>query len=275
LRAESDFRQVVVEYAAEAAAHGAVYLEAIFSPIERVQRGVDWDEIFSGYCDGAVEATERFGIDIRLTPEITREATLEDGFELLGYAAKYRDRGVVGVGLGGPEAGFPPEPWAPVFAGLADLGLGSVPHAGEVVGPASIWGALRALRADRIRHGIAAVQDPRLMAELRERGTVLDVCPISNVRTRAVASLASHPLPILVGNGIRCSISTDDPAMFGTDLAREYAAATSLGIAPQAFYEAAVAGALCDEPLRHRLAEIGDTFPWPDGGPATPHMVVA
>jgi aminodeoxyfutalosine deaminase len=262
LRTAEDFRQVVVDYTAEAASHGAVYLEAIFSPGERVKRGIAWDEIFSGYCDGAQQARELHGVEVRLTPDIVRGFTLSDAEEVVRYSAKYRDRGIVGVGLGGLEADFPPEPYEPAFALARELGLASVPHAGEVAGPPSVRGALEELGAHRVRHGIRAVEDPGLVRELAGRGTVLDVCPISNVRTRAVSSLDAHPLPQLVEAGVRCSISTDDPAMFGTDLTADYDAATRLGLSPQAAYEAGLAGALCDEMTKTRLREIGDSHDW-------------
>ena len=262
MRHPDDFRQVVVDYAAEAASHGAVYLEAIFSPAERISRGVDWDEIFSGYCDGAQEAEELHGVTVRLTPDIYRSAPEAEAETVVRQAAKYRDRGIVGVGLGGLEAQYPPEPYADVFALAKSEGLGSVPHAGEVAGPASVRGALDALKADRIRHGFRAIEDRALVDELAERGIVLDVTPVSNVRTRAVASLEEHPLPRLVDAGVYCSISTDDPAMFDSDLTREYAAAASLGVDPRAAYEAGVAGALCDEANRERLRAVGEAFDW-------------
>jgi aminodeoxyfutalosine deaminase len=262
LRREADFRQVVAGYAEEAARHGAVYLEAIFSPIERTWRGVDWDEIFAGYCDGAEEARELHGVEVRLTPDITRSAPLEDALTLVRYAAKYRERGVVAVGLGGEEALYPPGPFAPAFRAARAEGLGSVPHAGEVVGPESIRGALEELDADRLRHGIRAVEDPGLLRELAGRGIVLDVTPISNVRTGAVLSLEEHPLPTLVEAGIQCSVSTDDPVMFDTDLTREYEAACSLGISVETFFDAGMAGALCDEPTRARLLALRDRFDW-------------
>ena len=131
LRTEQDFRQVVVDYAEEAASHGAVYIEAIFSPAERVARGIGWDEIFAGYCDGAEEARELHGVEVRLTPDIYRGCPLDQAEQLVRHAAKYRDRGVVGVGLGGLEAEFPPEPYEPVFTLARELGLASVPHAGR------------------------------------------------------------------------------------------------------------------------------------------------
>jgi aminodeoxyfutalosine deaminase len=177
-------------------------------------------------------------------------------------AARYRDRGVVGIGLGGLEAEFPPEPYEPVFARARDEGFASVPHAGEVAGAASVRGALDALGADRIRHGIRSVEDPGLMRELAERQLVLDVCPISNLRTRAVTSLEEHPLPQLIAAGVPCSISTDDPAMFDTDLTRDYDAARSLGVEPRACYDAGLRGALCDEETKSRLRGIGEATDW-------------
>jgi aminodeoxyfutalosine deaminase len=262
LRTAEDFRQVVTDYAGEAASHGAVYLEAIFSPAERVVRGVDWDEIFSGYCDGAQEACELHGVEVRLTPDIFRGATPEQAEHVVRHSAKYRDRGVVAVGLGGLEAEFPPEPYEPAFALARSLGLASVPHAGEAAGAASVRGALEALDADRIRHGIRSVEDPGLVAELAGRGTVLDVCPLSNLRTGVVGSLEEHPLPRLVAAGVRCSISTDDPAMFDTNLTRDYAAAAELGLSPRDAYEAGLAGALCDNETRRRLQQIADSHDW-------------
>jgi aminodeoxyfutalosine deaminase len=262
LRREEDFRQVVVDYAAEAKRHGAVYLEAIFSPIERTWRGVSWDEIMTGYCDGAQEARELHGVEVRLTPDITRSASLGDALTLVRHASRYRERGVVAVGLGGEEAVYPPEPFAPAFRAARDRGLGSVPHAGEVVGPASIRGAIDALEPDRIRHGIRALEDPDLVRELADRALVLDVTPISNVRTGAVRSLADHPLPHLVDAGVRCSVSTDDPVMFNTDLTREYEAAEALGLDPRTLYETALAGALCDDETRARLEAVGVAQAW-------------
>jgi aminodeoxyfutalosine deaminase len=260
LEREEDFRQIVVDYAAEAAEHGAVYLEAIFSL--GLWRGLDSDVVFSGVCNGADEARERYGIEIRLTPDIARVYSLDEAVQVVRYAIKYQDRGVVGVGLGGPEAEHPPEPYAPAFDLARSEGLASVPHAGEHAGPSSIRGALDALGARRIRHGIRAIEDAALVQELADRRIVLDVCPISNVRTRAVPSLEEHPLPHLVAAGAVCSISTDDPAMFGTDLSKEYAAASSFGLEPRSFYEAGLEGALCDSATCDRLREIGESFDW-------------
>ena len=271
LQTAADFHQVVVDYAAEASGLGAVYLEGIFSPAEPAMRGVAWEEVFEGYCEGAQEARERFGIEIFFTPDITRAYSPQLAKETVRWCARYRERGVLAVGLGGLETA--PEPFAKAFALARSLGLGSVPHAGEGAGPASIRGALDALHADRIRHGVRAVEDPALVAELAARGIVLDVTPVSNLRTRVVATLDEHPLRALAAAGVRCSISTDDPALMATDLTLDYALAAHLGAAPRWVFDNGVAGALCDEPTRARLRSIGEEFEWTTVGAAPAQLV--
>jgi aminodeoxyfutalosine deaminase len=263
LRTERDFRDVVVAYAAEAKAHGAVYMEAIFGPTDGVRVGASWDEVFSGYCDGAQQAWEQHGVRVALTPDIAREYTMDEARAVAQYAVRYQDRGVVGLGLGGLEADHPPEPFERVFDEARAAGLASVPHAGESAGAHSVRGALEALGAHRIRHGIRAVDDGGLVRELAGRRTVLDVCPISNLRTRVVTSLEDHPLPRLMTASVACSLSTDDPAMFDTDLGREYAEATSRwSVDPRAFFDTGVEGAICDASTRRWRREIGDSYDW-------------
>jgi aminodeoxyfutalosine deaminase len=254
LRTGDDFRRVVVDYAAEAAGFGAVYVEGIFSPSERVQRGIGWDEIFSGYCDGAVEAYERHGVTVRFTPDLYRGLDPEIAEEAARVSVRYADRGVVGFGLGGMEAGRPAAPYRKAFEIARDGGLGLVPHAGEAAGPDSIREVL-ALDPVRIRHGIRAVEDRSLLTEIVERGVVLDVCPTSNLRTGVVRTLDEHPLPLLRDAGVLCTVNTDDPAMFGTDLGREYEIAAGLGVTPAEAFAAGLHGALCDEETRRRLGE--------------------
>ncbi len=199
-------------------------------------------------------------MEVRLTPDIPSVYAAEEAETVARFAVAYRERGVVGLGVGGLE--YPMEPYARAFAIAKEGGIGSVPHAGELAGADSVRSALDGLGADRIRHGIRAVDDSGLVRELAGRGTVLDVCPLSNLRTGAVATLADHPLPRLVAAGVRCSISTDDPAMFDTDLSRDYEAAESLGLSPRSFYDAGVGGALCDEETRARLQAVGDRYDW-------------
>lgn len=255
LRRRDDFRQVVVDYAAEAAGFGAVYVEAIFSPGERVQRGVAWDDIFLGYLDGAVEAWERYGVTVCFTPDLHRQLAPDLAEQVARVAVQYADGGIVGFGLGGQET-RPAEPYRTAFEIARAGGLAIVPHAGEVAGPDSLREIL-SMDPARIRHGIRAVEDPALLAELVNRGVVLDVCPTSNLRTGVVAALDAHPLPVLRAAGVRCSISTDDPAMFGTDLGHEYEQAAVLGVSAADAFAAGLAGALCDDATRRRLLDIG------------------
>jgi aminodeoxyfutalosine deaminase len=256
LRTADDFRQVVVDYAAEAASFGAVYVEGIFSPPERVMRGIAWDDIFTGYAEGAVEALERHGVTVRFTPDIFRNGCPEDlAIECARTSVRYRDRGVVGLGIGGYEPDYPLAPYRKAIEIALDGGLGFVPHAGEAAGPESIREALD-LGAHRLRHGIRAIDDADLLAEIVERQIVLDVAPISNLRTGVVGALDEHPLPRLVEAGALCSISTDDPAMFNTDLGQDYEVAAKLGVTAEAAYAAGLAGALCDDATRERLASL-------------------
>jgi aminodeoxyfutalosine deaminase len=262
LRTADDCRAIVVDYAEEAAAHGAVYLEAIFSPIERVARGVEWAALFEGYCDGAAQAQQDHGVVVRLTPDLYRGAEPEVATEAARWAVRYRDRGVVGLGLGGLETACPADVYAEAFAIARDGGLGAVPHAGEAAGPESIRETMKALGADRIRHGIRAVDDESLLADLAAEQIVLDVCPTSNLRTRVVESLDVHPLPQLLAGGALCSIASDDPAMFNTDLAEEHRIARNLGAQPRQMYDVGVIGALCDDDVKQQLTAIGTVYDW-------------
>jgi aminodeoxyfutalosine deaminase len=259
LRTVDDFRRVVVDYAAEAASFGAVYIEGIFSPSERWKRGLAWDDIFTGYCEGAVEAAERFGVTVRFTPDLYRGLEPEIAAEAARVAVRYRDRGVLGLGLGGLETATTAATYQQAFDIARDGGLALVPHAGEGAGPDSIREVLK-LAPARIRHGIRAVEDPTLVDELVERGIVLDVCPTSNLRTRVVRELAEHPLPALRAAGVLCTINTDDPAMFNTDLGREHELAAQLGVSAADAYQAGLVGALCDPDTKSRLNRLAENF---------------
>jgi aminodeoxyfutalosine deaminase len=251
LRTADDFRRIVVAYAGEASRHGAVYLEGIFTPEPAVAERIGLDQIFDGYCAGAAEAQEVHGVIVRLTPEQYRGCDTAFGEALARTAVRYRDRGVVGFGLSGREGRHPDAPHERAMRIAADGGLGLVPHAGEAAGPASVRSALR-MGATRIRHGVRAVEDPDLVIELVDRGIVLDVCPTSNLQL-GLGTAADHPVRRLAAAGVRCSISTDDPALFDTDLSAEYALAAELGVSARAAYRAGLHGALCDEATKARL----------------------
>ena len=177
---------------------------------------------------------------MRLRPDLPVVYSPDDAAKVATRAVKYRERGVVGLGVAPLVDVAGAEPFARAFAIARDGGLA----------------------ADRIRQGIRADEDRALVAELAGRGTVLDVCPLSNLRLGIVGSLDEHPLPRLVAAGVHCSISTDDPALLDTDLNRDYQAATSLGLEPRSLYDAGVAGALCDDKTRERLRAIGSQYDW-------------
>ena len=147
----------------------------------------------------------------RLILDHSRRRPYELAEQTLALAVRYRDRGVVGFGLGGPEHGYPPEPYAPLFLEAIDNGLHSVPHAGEEAGPASIRGALDALHAERLGHGVRILEDPDLVAEVAERRIPLEVCPSVNVTTGVFPSLAEHPLPRLLEAGLVVTLNADVP----------------------------------------------------------------
>ena len=156
---------------------------------------------------------------------------------------------------------MPRPQFQPHFDAARAAGLHSVPHAGETTGPETVWDAVRLLGAERIGHGTSAVQDPDLLEHLAEHGIALEVCPSSNIATRAVATLAEHPLSAFRDAGVSFTINSDDPPMFGTDLNREYAVAADLlgldedGVADLA--RSAVRQSFAEEPLQRRiLAEI-------------------
>ncbi|MEW9527220.1 adenosine deaminase [Microbispora sp. NPDC049125] len=219
------------------------------------------------FCEIIEDARRRvetdFGTVLRWCFDIPGEYGVEAADATLSVALDQRPDGLVSFGLGGPEAGVARDGFAPHFAAARAAGLHSVPHAGETTGAPTVWHAIRQLGAERIAHGVHSVQDPALLGYLAENGITLEVCPTSNVRTRAVPSLAEHPLPELVAAGVPVTINSDDPPMFGTSLNQEYAVAAELlslgtgGLADLA--RAAVrASFLGPEDKRALLAEIDD-----------------
>src|SRR2546426_10771903 len=212
-----DYARLVREYCEDAARAGVRYAE-----LELATAGRPYDCLAE-----AIEAASRQrDVVVRFVAGNARDLPVDIAWMMLEAARGVPE--VVGIGLGGPEEGFPPEPFAPLFAEARRRGLRAAPHAGEAAGPASIRSALDALGAERIQHGVRAVEDLALLAEIVERRIPLAVCPTSNLRLGVVRSLDAHPLRRLWDAGAGVSVNTDDPGFFASDLVSEYAIAGRL-----------------------------------------------
>jgi adenosine deaminase len=222
LREPEDFRRIAREFCADQAARGVRYAEVSFSLPDHRDRIRDWDATLEAVLDGLAAGGRDEGIVCRVYVDVVRGIDMAASRRAMEVAARHLEDGVIGIGLGGEEH-FPPEPYAEIFREGIARGLRSIPHAGETHGPASIRGAIEALGADRIGHGIRVLEDPALVEEARERGIAFDVCPTSNVMTRSVPSVEAHPLPAMLEAGLRCTLASDDPSMFHAFLADEYA----------------------------------------------------
>lgn len=217
-----DFERLAYELGCDLAAQEVRYAEVMISPMQYLKRGLDLREVIEGCMAGFSRVERESGAVIRLALDYGRQYGPEAAWPVLEVARAMMPLGVVGWSIGGNEIGHPPEPFAPIFAAAREAGLGVMAHAGEVVGPSSVWGAIETLGVTRLGHGIRAAEDPALMAALRERGVVLDVCPSSNLLTGAVETWPAHPLRRLYEAGVPVTINSDDPTFFATTLTEEY-----------------------------------------------------
>jgi adenosine deaminase len=221
------FARLVEEVVEDSVVDGAVWVEpSFYAPHHRDRFGED-EAIVDMVLDALHAAGERFGVGVGLMLAADRTVDPSVAVEQARLAAARADAGVVSFGLANDEAIGPPEPFADAFAIAKDAGLLSAPHAGELAGPESVWGALDTLQPDRLQHGVRAIEDPELVKRLADTDIVLDVCPTSNLLLSVYPSLAEHPLPELLDAGIRCSLNGDDPLLFGPVLLHEYDAARS------------------------------------------------
>jgi aminodeoxyfutalosine deaminase len=234
IRTPEDIHYLTYEVAREMAnGQHLRYAELTCTPYTSVQPHVEGRGMpIAGYTEAIeaarVAAERDFGLVLRWIYDIPGESGLPAADATLEYALEHRTDALVGFGLGGPEIGVPRAQFSTHFDAARAAGLRSVPHAGETTGPETIWESLRLLGAERIGHGVSAAQDAELLAYLADTGVVLEVCPTSNIATRAVDRIEDHPLRTFVDAGVTVTINSDDPPMFATSLNHDYAVAADL-----------------------------------------------
>lgn len=228
LKTTEDFETISYEFGAEMARQHALYAEVTFSPSFHSHQGLPDDLFLDGLERGRQRARQEFGVEIRWVFDIIRNVSdpqLNAKYSdyTTSLAIENRERGVVSLGLGGAEVGYPSERFEAYFDLARAAGLHSNPHAGETVGPESVWSAIRLLGAERIGHGVRSIEDPELVAYLAEHQIPIEVNPTSNVRLGVYPNLGSHPLRRLYEAGVPLSVNSDDPPLFNTTLNEEVA----------------------------------------------------
>lgn len=222
VRTKEDIVALLLGLARDQAANNVRYAEVTVTPTSHLRVGIEPDAITEALDEAHRLAKERHNVEFGWVFDIDGVLGRNGGPQTLNWVLDHRPANTVGLGLGGPEIGVPREWYRQQFATAADAGLRCLPHAGETTGPETVWAAINELNAERIGHGTSAVQDPRLVNYLAHNGIALEVCPTSNIRTRAVGAIEDHPLPRLVAAGVPVALGTDDPGMFHTDLNSEY-----------------------------------------------------
>jgi aminodeoxyfutalosine deaminase len=249
LRVPADYALITQRLAERLLAQNVVYAEVTLSVGVMLLRKQNVEANFRAIREAA-SAFEARGLRMQWIFDAVRQFGAPAAMDVARHAVELRGEGVVAYGLGGDELAVPTADFRPVYEFVAAHGLRRLAHAGEIGGPESVREAVELLGVERIGHGIAAARDPRLMALLADRAIPLEICPTSNLRTGALArqlaipeaALSDHPLPQLLRSGVQASLSTDDPAMFDTDLHREYALLSQMGLDSAEILRVATAG---------------------------------
>ena len=238
IQSADDLEAVARDFLAGQAAQNVLHTEATFTALTlHKQAGLPFDEQIDAIARAASWAEQAHGTSLRLIIDVPRGfATDDEAMQVAHWVAdshqRHGDSGLVAAfGLGGFEIDYPPERYEAAFAVTAEAGVPAVIHAGETGGPDSVRGALEALNAVRIGHGVRALEAPDVVEMLLARGTVLEVCPSSNVCLGVVETMAAHPLPAMIEAGLAVTLNSDDPPLFNTTLTDEYGhAAETLGL---------------------------------------------
>lgn len=221
LQEPADYELITYRLMEKLKAENVVHAEVYVSVGVCLWRKQDFGAIFDGLEQGRVRGEHDFGVSLLWMFDAVRQFGPEKARQVAELAVRYKRRSVVGFGIGGDERQAAPELFRDVYVYAAENGLRMTAHAGESAGPESIWGAIN-LRAERIGHGLTAWQDPELVEELSQRQVPIEICLTSNLRTGCCQSLADHPVRSYFDHGLMITLNTDDPAMFGTSLNREF-----------------------------------------------------
>ena len=223
LRTEADVRRLVLEAAEDDVRDGGRWLEIQVDPSGYAARFGGITAFTDLVLDAVRDAEQRTGLGVAVVIAANRTRHQLDARTLARLAVQYVDRGVVGFGLSNDERRGVTSEFAPAFAIAERAGLLLAPHGGELLGPDSIRTCLDVLHADRLGHGVRAAEDPALLERIAESGIALEVCPVSNVALGVYSDLTSVPLPTLMEAGATVALGADDPLLFGSQLAAQYA----------------------------------------------------
>jgi adenosine deaminase len=222
LRTPDDYRLIAYEFGCECARQNIHYAEVTFTILTNMSMtGLSWWDILNGLNHGRQQAYTDFGVRLQWVFDIVRNLP-DTQKSVLDIALSAREMGVISLGLGGLEEGYPPELFIETFARAEEQQLHRVPHAGEISGPQSVWSAIKLLHAERIGHGVRSIEDNLLVDYLKSYRVPLEICPTSNICLNIYPDYAHHPLRKMWDAGLMLTVNTDDPPMFGTDLNREY-----------------------------------------------------
>ncbi len=253
LKVARDFGDVLYDYLGRAAAGGAVYVEMFCSPERPKALGIPYGEWLASLAGGIDRARRDFGIEGRIIIICIRHLGPERALAMVERMVAEPHPYAVGFGMGGDEAKFTPADFLPAYRLAHDKGYGCTVHAGEVLGPESVWAALRSLPVTRIGHGVRSIEDPSLVAELVRRGTALEVCPGSNIALGIYPDRAAHPLHRLIDAGVRVTLGSDDPPFFHTTLSAEYDQAGLGAEALRRITRTSIETSFADEATKRRL----------------------
>ena len=222
LRTAEDFETITVDLGADAQRLNIEHREVFFTYAYHDRRNIPWEAVIEGVASGRRISKERYGVEMSFIADIDRTIDPAAGVKLVEMAHASRDTaGIIGIGLDSQEIGYPATRHGPAYKRAQELGLRLVAHAGEDVGPESVWQALD-LGVERIDHGVRSIEDQKLIDYLVEKQIPLTVCPVSNVALKVFPEMSAHPLKKLYDAGVMVTINSDDPPMFHTDLTNDY-----------------------------------------------------